>query len=64
MLLNPVSLGDWSGDYRSNQWLLNHSLCYIPINNKYQEVDSYNYIASLGRHEAIKVCNIEIQIQL
>lgn len=62
MLLNPVSLGGWSGDYRSNQWLLNHPLHYIHINNKYQEVDSYNYIASLGRHEPIKVGYTEIQI--
>lgn len=52
MLLNPVSLGGWSGDYSSNQWLLNHPLHYIHINNKYQEVDSYNYVASLGDHKS------------
>lgn len=63
MLLNPVSLGGWFGDYRSNQWLLNHPFHYIHINNKYQEVDSYNYIASLGRPEPINVDNTEIQIQ-
>lgn len=62
ILLNPVSLGGWSGDYRSNQWLLNHPLHYIHINNKYQEVDIYNHIASLGRREAINVGTIEIQI--
>lgn len=63
MLLNPVSLGGWFGDYRSNQRLLNHPLNYIHINNKYQEVDSYNYVASLGRHEPVKVDNTEIQIR-
>lgn len=64
MLLNSVSLGGWSDDYRSNQWLLNRPLHYIHVNNKYQEVDSYNYTTSLGRHEPIKVGNTEMQIQL